>query len=192
MVSGPTVRGKIQYLNCGGMAILWKKTSNLVVSQEIVSDYTTHQSVHQCANWTVTSPNQSPHRTWSNKSLCQSQEKQTLSNEDLLKHGYFLNMKTLPVEKRIYKSYSHSVAALIVAVLALLSRTLGRVRKSKDFGLGQIWLQCCSKHNSEGEWLGLALSGRMCCIRRLTVWIWGVLYGLGCHMGSCRHGMALG
>ena len=40
----------------------------------------------------------------------------TLSNEDLLKQGYFLNMKTVPVEKRIYKSCPHSVAALIVAV----------------------------------------------------------------------------
>ena len=46
-------------------------------------------------------------------------------------------------------------------MLASLSRTLGRVRGSKDFGLGQIWLKCCSKHNGKGEWLGLALSGRM-------------------------------
>ena len=40
----------------------------------------------------------------------------TLSNEDLLKQGYFLNMKSVPVEKRIYKSCPHLVAALIVAV----------------------------------------------------------------------------
>ena len=40
----------------------------------------------------------------------------TFSNEDLLKQGYFLNTKTVLVEKRIYKSCPHSVAALIVAV----------------------------------------------------------------------------
>ena len=34
----------------------------------------------------------------------------------MLKQGYFLNMKTVPVENRIYKSCSHSVATLIVAV----------------------------------------------------------------------------
>ena len=72
-------------------------------------------------------------------------------------------------------------------MLAVLIRIFGRVRGSRDFGLGQIWLKCCSKHNSKGGLLGLALSGRAC-IRHRTVWIWDVLYGLG----YCRHGMALG
>jgi len=40
----------------------------------------------------------------------------TLSNEDLLKQGHFLRMETVPESKRIYKSCSYSVAALIIAV----------------------------------------------------------------------------
>lgn len=40
----------------------------------------------------------------------------TLSNEDLLKHGHFLSMETVPESKRIYKSCQYSVAALIIAV----------------------------------------------------------------------------
>jgi hypothetical protein len=40
----------------------------------------------------------------------------TMSNEDLLKQGYFLRMETVPEKKRIYPSCQYSVAALIIAV----------------------------------------------------------------------------
>ena len=39
-----------------------------------------------------------------------------MSNEDLLNQGYCLTMKTVPIEKRIYKSCRYPVAALIIAV----------------------------------------------------------------------------
>ena len=40
----------------------------------------------------------------------------TMSNEDLLKQGYFLRMETVPEKKRIYRSCQYSVAALIIGV----------------------------------------------------------------------------
>ena len=40
----------------------------------------------------------------------------SMSNEDLLKQGHSLNMETVPMEKRIYKSCRYPVAALIIAV----------------------------------------------------------------------------
>ena len=40
----------------------------------------------------------------------------SVTNEDMLKQGYFQTMETVPMEKRIYKSCPHPVAALIIAV----------------------------------------------------------------------------
>ena len=39
-----------------------------------------------------------------------------MSNEDLLKQGYFLRMEAVPEKKRIYLSCQYSVAALIIAI----------------------------------------------------------------------------
>ena len=39
-----------------------------------------------------------------------------MSNEDVLKQGYFLRMETVPEKKRIYRSCQYSFAALIIGV----------------------------------------------------------------------------
>jgi hypothetical protein len=55
MVAGPPKQGHLRHMDRGGVAILWKTSANWEVKQEIVSDHASHQSVHQCATWTIQS-----------------------------------------------------------------------------------------------------------------------------------------
>jgi len=43
----------------------------------------------------------------------------SLTNEDLLVKGKFLNIEIVPIQMRVYRSCSHQVAAMILVILII-------------------------------------------------------------------------
>ena len=75
----------------------------------------------------------------------------SVTNEDMLKQGYFQTMETVPMEKRIYKSCPHPVAALIIAVYVdnnpCSSIALTYSRTLKNFSRKTAVSRCRGKAN---------------------------------------------